>query len=86
MIAGSALHGFIDRYVGENCEQAARHHEPFAPDPIREPSDDGEERHATQESYCNHFVGGFHIHFQNGLHIEQGVKLSGVPDLSLIHI
>ncbi len=31
----------------------------------------------------DHDVRGFDIHFQDGLHIEQSVELSGVPDHAL---
>ena len=83
IVPRSAFHGLVDGDVGENCEQAARHHELLPADPVRECAHYSEERHPDQQGDCDHDVGGFDIHFQDGLHIEQRVKLPGIPDNAL---
>ena len=83
IVPRSEIHRFVNRNIGEHSEKAACHHKFLTADAVGERAHHGEERHADEQRDCNYNVCGLHIHFQNGLHVKQGIELPGVPDHAL---
>jgi hypothetical protein len=71
IVARCALHGLVDRDIGDHRQQTAGHHQLLAADAVGERAHYGEERHSEQKGDGDDNVRGLYIDFQNGLHIEQ---------------
>ena len=78
MVARGTFHGVVDRNIGEYGKQEPGHHYFFAPDFVRERSEDNQERHAHPKRSGLDDNGRAGIELQNGLQVEEGVELPGI--------
>src|SRR5262249_5450537 len=83
IIAGSALHGVVQRVVSDYSQQTACHDDLLAADLVGKGSEDCKERHSEQHGQGNNDEPGTQVHLQYGLQIEQRIILSRVPDHAL---
>ena len=83
VVSGGLLHGLVDRNVSDHSEQTGGHHQPLAPDAVGESAKKGEEGQGDEQSNGHNNIGGSSIHLQDGLQIEERVKLPCVPDDAL---